>query len=137
MLGADRTTLWLVDRDNRRLWSKIFNKRVFSTSDSQLEVSMDTGLVGWVARTGRPVNVANAYDDPRFNSQVDATTTFRTTSVLAHPVMMDGRVVAVVQALNKQGGAFDANDEKLLAMLAGHVSVFMSVVCKDMPQGCS
>ena len=50
----------------------------------------------------------------------------RTTSLLAVPVFgKEGKVVAVIEMMNKRDGPFTEIDEKLCTMLAHHVSVFL------------
>ena len=69
----------------------------------------------------------------RFNPDMDLRHKFTTKSVLTEPVFNSaGDVVAVVQVVNKvDGTSFDSNDERLLEMLAAHVTVFMKIVTKD------
>ena len=62
-------------------------------------------VVGYVAQQGKSVNIADAYADPRFNTDIDKQTGFHTEHVLAVPVRQGGRkgseVISVIQALNK------------------------------------
>jgi GAF domain-containing protein len=109
-LGADRVTLFLLDSDARKLRS-----RVAQSDDSEMlsiEVSLDEGIAGHVARTGGIVNLADAYASPHFNPEVDQRTGYRTQAVLCIPLKDEsGLVFAVAQALNKQGGtAFSDED---------------------------
>ena len=62
------------------------------------------------------VRVADAYEDPRFNRDVDLQTGFRTRSVLCLPLHdRAGNVFAVTQLLNRRDGQpFDENDERAL-----------------------
>ena len=73
-----------------------------------------------VARTGEPVNLPNAYEDPRFSMDVDMVTDFRTHSMLAIPLKNNaGKVLGVFQVANKSDGtAFDKKDEGILQLLA-------------------
>eukprot|EP00796_Vickermania_ingenoplastis_P001268 gene1268-726_t len=60
-----------------------------------------TGIAGFVARTGKVVNIPNAYEDERFNRQVDKATGYRTRTILCLPVIYEGQIVAVAQLINK------------------------------------
>ncbi|MCP4370364.1 MAG: GAF domain-containing protein, partial [Deltaproteobacteria bacterium] len=63
--------------------------------------------------TKRLVNVANAYEDPRFNSDIDEITGFRTESILAAPIYFNNSsVVGALELLNKKVGFFNREDEK-------------------------
>ena len=77
------------------------------------------GIAGHVASTGQLVNLKDPYSDPRFNSQADREKGFKTESLLCVPVLQQGVVVAVIQAINKrQGMFFTPDDEHMLQYLA-------------------
>lgn len=64
-------------------------------------------------------NVADAYEDERFNKDVDAQSGFVTRNILCCPVAFGGSVVAVLQFVNKRGGdAFDSRDALLVSETA-------------------
>lgn len=68
-----------------------------------------------VARTGRPLNLKDVYNDPRFDRSTDRQTGYRTKSLLTTAVRdASGDVVGVLQALNKATGAFTLEDEATL-----------------------
>jgi putative ABC transport system ATP-binding protein len=107
VVGAERATLFLIDRDRGELWSKV------SQETEEIRFSMQAGVAGYVARTGKPLNVRDAYREPLFNPEIDRRTGYRTRSILCMPVLDSrGEVFAVMQLLNKAGGDFDAADEK-------------------------
>src|SRR5262249_24563133 len=82
------------------------------------------GLAGHVATTGETVNIREAYEDPRFNREVDRTTGYRTHTILCLPVRDDtGRTLGVIQGLNKRGGVFTEDDERLLAAICSQAAV--------------
>src|SRR5438874_2614076 len=63
VLGAERSSLFLYDRARGELWSKIAQ----GVDVLEIRFPVDRGLAGHVARTGERLNIADAYDDPRFN----------------------------------------------------------------------
>jgi NtrC-family two-component system sensor histidine kinase KinB len=77
------------------------------------------GVAGWVAETGKPLVVQDAYNDARFYAQVDQKTGVRTQSILCIPIVLKGRVVGVIEALNPDNGPFDQQAIELLSSLAG------------------
>jgi putative ABC transport system ATP-binding protein len=121
LLGADKATLFVVDEERQQLWSKV------SGESGEILLPLATGIAGVVAVTGRPLNVPDAYAEPRFNRSVDEATGYRTRSLLCVPlVSASGRVFAVLQLLNKNGGeAFDAADAGVFAELAGRLGVIL------------
>jgi GAF domain-containing protein len=115
LLSADRSTLFLLDRDRGELWSRVAQ----GDGITEIRVPLGAGIAGHVAATGETVNLQEAYDDPRFNREVDRRTGYRTRSLLCMPIRdRDGEIAGAVQALNKRGGTFDDEDEDLLSALA-------------------
>ena len=57
------------------------------------------------------------FQDPRFNSEVDLKTGYKTHSILSMPIKdQSGEVIGVAQTVNKFGGKdepFDEKDEKV------------------------
>jgi len=95
------------------------------SSNTGIRVKMGQGIAGRVARDGKMIAIAQAHDDSRWSDgpQVDDKSGFQTHSMLCCPVKNSkGKVVAVIQFLNKQGGGtFDDNDIKLTELLCSHV----------------
>lgn len=110
-LGADRVTLFLADWPSRKLRSRVAQ----ADGDEMLsiEISIDLGIAGYVARTGETVNLVDAYQSPLFQPEVDQQTQYRTRSVLCMPIRDEQGVYAVAQALNKKTAeSFSTEDEK-------------------------
>ena len=98
IVSADRCSLWLVDNDRGELWTKVVH------GVSELRIPKDAGFVGYSVRTGEPLLIKDAYQDPRFDRRSDEKTHYRTTSVMTVPLMDSaGNVMGVFQAINKQG----------------------------------
>jgi adenylate cyclase len=120
ILDADRSTLLLIDRDRGELWSRIAE----DLEISEIRFPVGLGLEGHVVATGETINLPNAYDDARFNRDVDRRTGYRTRSILCMPVRGDdGAIVGVIEALNKRTEIFDAEDEVFMAFLARQASI--------------
>ncbi|HRX87434.1 MAG TPA: SpoIIE family protein phosphatase, partial [Phycisphaerae bacterium] len=81
------------------------------------------GIAGECLRTGKIVNVPDAYADDRFNRDIDRVTGFRTRNLLTFPLRShDGSLVGTLQALNRTDGPFGPREEELaltLSSLAG------------------
>ena len=98
IVSADRCSLWLVDEDSGVLWTKVAH------GVSELRIPRNAGFVGYSVRTGEPLLIEDAYQDPRFDRRSDEKTHYRTTSVMTVPLMnSSGNVMGVFQAINKQG----------------------------------
>jgi len=111
-LKADRCTVFLIDKEKNELWSKI---ALGVDNHTEIRFSMDKGLAGHVAKTGETVNIPNAYNDDRFNPEIDAKTGYKTSNILCMPIRnLKYEVIGVFQVINKYDGSFTESDEDLL-----------------------
>lgn len=118
--GAERGTVFLVDRDTSEIWSLVG----IGLEQQEIRMPIQQGLAGFVATTGEIVNIADAYKDPRFAQEVDQRLGFRTRSVLCLPIHnKDGQIAGVLQLLNKKGGPFNAADKGFLQAISIHVAL--------------
>lgn len=118
-LGADRGTLYLVDRARGELVSRVAHLPEIS----EIRLRMGEGAAGHVAATGVPAVIGP--NDPGVARRVDAVTGYQTHTLLAVPVMgHQGAVVGVIQLLNKPRG-FSDSDQDLLAQLADEVAALL------------
>ncbi len=119
-LEADRATLYLRDEKTNELLSQIVQGDEVRT----IRLRVGQGIAGQVAATGKPLRIDDAYNDPRFSSEWDVLTGYRTETILAAPMKNhEGRTIGVVQVLNKQGGPFNDVDAVILAALATQAAV--------------
>jgi putative ABC transport system ATP-binding protein len=120
LLRADRATLFLVDEARGELWSKIADLR------TEIRFPISQGIAGYVARTGEPLNVPDPYANPLFNRRIDEETGYRTRSLLCMPIVSsEGRVFAVMQLLNKEGGPFTPADEEAFRGFVSELAVIL------------
>jgi signal transduction histidine kinase len=75
-------------------------------------------------RESKPLLIPDVRQDPRFYTQVDETTDFETRSILGVPLQVKGKVIGVLEALNKTGdGIFTQDDMHTLSTLAAHAAI--------------
>jgi signal transduction histidine kinase len=119
-VDAERGALFRVEPGTGALEADIFH----GDELARIRVARGRGLAGEVASSGRPVRIADAYADPRFDPSVDAATGYRTRSLLVVPLRhRSGEVVGVLEVLNKRAGAFDEDDEAFLEAFGAHAAV--------------
>ena len=120
VLGADRSTLFVVDRSKKQIWSKVAQ----GAGITEIRIPLGAGIAGQVALTGEIINIPDAYADPRFNREVDKRTGYTTRSILCMPMKDSSeRIIGVFQLLNKQTGTFTADDEQLLQAFAAQAAI--------------
>ena len=115
-VNCDRCTVFVIDRQAEEMWAM------------QGEVNIkfplaSPGLAPSCGRENQIINIPDAYEDPRFNQEIDKQTKYYTKTILCMPITADkGKtVVGVAQMINKNRGHFSKDDERLL-------SVFLSIV---------
>ena len=118
LMEADRSSIFLLDREKRMLWSQV-------TQDGEtIQFDARLGIAGAVVMTGQTISIADAYNDPRFYKDIDVKTGFQTHSVLAVPLKnREGEVIGAFEAMNKKQGSFANEDEELLTALAAQATV--------------
>lgn len=115
LVRADRCTLWLVDHEKNRLWTKVAH------GVDRIDMPADSGLAGHSVQTGETVLVKDAYKDERFNPAIDKKTNYRTRSVLCIPIRsFDQEMIGVYQAIHQGLDCFSEKDAKKLALAASY-----------------
>jgi phosphoserine phosphatase len=118
VLQADRGTVFLHDEARGELYSRV------ATGEEEIRFPTDRGIAGETAQTRTTVNVPDCYADSRFNPEIDKKTGYRTRSLLSVPLVgIDGKLVGVLQVLNKHSGHFTEDDEYLAGTLAAQCAV--------------
>ncbi|MBE9186186.1 adenylate/guanylate cyclase domain-containing protein [Microcoleus sp. LEGE 07076] len=113
LMQADRSTLFLLNRETNELWTKV--AKADGKTMVEIRIPANKGIAGYVASTGQPLNIIDAYDDPRFDPSTDRHTGYRTRTVLCMPVHnAKGELIGVTQLINKNQGTFTTSDEEFL-----------------------
>jgi adenylate cyclase len=113
LMQANRSTLFLLDREQGQLWSKV--ETADGSTLMEIRIPADRGIAGYVASTGQALNIPNAYEDPRFDPSTDKRTGYRTRNILCMPVYnSEGVLIGVTQLINKHQGSFTSSDEEFM-----------------------
>ena len=75
-----------------------------------LPIETGQGICGWVAKYREPVLASDAYSDPRFLKRIDEETGFKTSHVLAVPLLDRLELGGVIELINKRTGPFTEAD---------------------------
>ncbi len=118
VLDCERATIFLYDKHVHELCSSV------ATGIEEIRFPADRGIAGSAATDRAVINVADAYNDPRFNPDIDRKTGFRTRNLLTFPLEnLQGELMGVLQALNKRSGPFQPDDEHLARVLSAQAGV--------------
>ena len=122
-LMADRGTLYLLDPAR----GELFSRAAHLPELVQIRLKLGQGIAGQVAATGEPLNVPDPVRSEEFFADIDRMTGYRTTSVLAVPLLdASGSVFGVLQVLNRKGAArFGDEASRQLQGIAKQVSTVL------------
>jgi sigma-B regulation protein RsbU (phosphoserine phosphatase) len=81
------------------------------------------GIAGWIAAGLQGVIIDDCSQDPRHAAEADRKTQFCTRSLLGVPVLMGGRLLGVLEAVNKKRGRFTRGDLRLLGDMAAFLAI--------------
>jgi HD-GYP domain-containing protein (c-di-GMP phosphodiesterase class II) len=125
LMDAEAGSLLLVDDKTGELYFEVAiggddtNSRI-----KEVRLGMGEGIAGWVVKEAVPVIVNDAQNDPRFSRRADEKTGFVTRNLLCVPVITRGRVIGVLQAINRKGGQdFKETDMVSFENLANQVAI--------------
>jgi len=114
LLDCERASIFIWDRVN----GKLLACPALGVEGGTLYIPDNAGIVGSVVQTGETIQVDDAYADPRFNQEVDRKTGYRTRNLLCVPLLDgDQSLIGAFEGINRNGGAFDADDEDILTQL--------------------
>ena len=125
ILNCDRASLFIHDR----ITDMLVVHSAEGLKKNQIKVPKNKGIVGSVFMNGEKLKIDNAYQDARFNKEVDRKTGYKTRNIMCYPLIdNDGDIFGAIQAINKLGGkdaAFDNNDEELLSIFSKQASAIL------------
>ncbi|KAL4461779.1 hypothetical protein ABPG72_011589 [Tetrahymena utriculariae] len=117
-LKCDTASIFLVDYQSQELWT-VANK----TGKTIRFPLNDRSIAGYCIKHEIAMNVFDAYEDPRFNKQVDFDTGYRTKTILCVPIKdQKNQVVGCLEAINKTNDIFNKQDQEMLEIMGSFCS---------------
>jgi len=125
IIFAEAASLLLIDKLNPSFLK--FYIAQGEKADKLRDVRVPVGeesIAGWVAKYGTSLLVKDVQSDTRFFREVDQKTEFITKSIICVPLRCEGKLIGVIEVLNKKGqDNFDEEDVKLLEALANQAGI--------------
>lgn len=125
LFNAYSITIYVVDQRRNEIYS------IFLAGSKLKEIRLpinNESIAGYVANTMKAVNIADAYDaealkkideEITFDDSWDKKTEYRTTQILAVPILYECTTMGVVQIINKKGGGeFSIEEQGFLEKIA-------------------
>ena len=116
--GSIASTLFLLDEDTGEL---VFHTPTGPIADKLTDqrIKKGEGIAGWVVEHGETAIVADVKKDPRFYGGIDDFTGFETKSVLCVPLLLKGKPIGAIEAINKANDSqFTEKDALMLSTFA-------------------
>lgn len=111
------------------LLDPVSNELVFQLAEGTVGKMVETvrlpvgqGISGWVAQNGKHLIVNDVTNDPRFYKGVDKKSSFQTKSIMCIPMTRAGKIIGVLQALNKKDGTDFSEDDLILFQSLGNIA---------------
>ncbi|MHB8769897.1 MAG: ATPase, T2SS/T4P/T4SS family [Syntrophales bacterium] len=118
LFNAHSITIYVVDQPRNEIYSLL----LAGAQVKEIRVPVNNrSIAGYVANTGRIVNIADAYDSAElklidkelaFDVSWDKKSGFRTRQILAAPIFHNKVLMGVLQILNKKGGTGRFSDDE-------------------------
>ena len=124
IMDVEAGVLLLADEDELHFATGFnINPEIDIASLGTFSLKFGQGIAGSVAARGESIIVNDITGSSKFFGEVDSATGFETKSALCVPVISQGKVVGVIEVMNKIDGFFGLNDEDLLQSIASSVSI--------------
>jgi adenylate cyclase len=107
--------------DNELEIAVAFNIKIKSMKKFRLKLGQ--GIAGYVAARGEAIVVNDTEKSSHFFPVIDGVSGFTTRSALCVPMISQGRVIGVIEVLNKINGEFGIDDKDLLQAIATSVCI--------------
>jgi putative nucleotidyltransferase with HDIG domain len=117
-LKTSAASLLLLEDDEQELYFK-FESGPSSQTVNRINVGRQSGIAGWVVQHGKPIVVNNPVKNAEFYARMDNATGFKTKTTIAVPLIFEGKVQGVLEAMNKKDGSgFSKEDLNVMIDIA-------------------
>lgn len=140
LFEAQAITIYAVDGQKNEIFSKV--KSGEHINEIRVPLS-PVSIAGWVGSHQKCVNITDVYDeqelqnyhaDLKFDSSWDKKSGSITKSVLGYPMIHSGKLMGVLQLVNKlNGGKFTQQDEKSATIIAETLALAFNNQAKYVP----
>ncbi len=121
VVDAETASLLLLDEKTQELYFDVALGMDERSAKTRLRLGQ--GIAGAVAASRKAEIINDAKNDPRWSAAADAQSGFSTRSILAVPILLKGRLIGVVEAINKRDGLFTEDDKLTFEAFASQAGV--------------
>ncbi|MBI3299950.1 MAG: GAF domain-containing protein [Elusimicrobia bacterium] len=121
VVNAETASLLLVDPATDELYFHV--ALGLDPALAKIRLKKGQGIAGAVALDEKPMIINDVRKDARWNSKMDKDSGFITRSILAAPIVLKGRCIGVVEAINHVEGDFTLTDLRVFEAFASQAGV--------------
>lgn len=121
VVDAETASLLLLDEKTQELYFDVALD--LGPNASKIRLALGQGIAGSVAKNRAPEIINAVRQDKRWSPAMDEQSGFVTRSILAVPMLLKGRLVGVLEAINKNDGDFTATDLGVFEAFASQAAV--------------
>lgn len=124
VMNAKASSLLLVDEKRKKLHFYMASGEK-SRELLKIDLKMGEGIAGWVAEKGEPLLVKDVQKDDRWSREIGERMNFKVKSIACSPMKIKGKVIGVVQILDrKDGNPIMEDDMEILGAFTELASTF-------------
>ena len=113
VMNAEGCSILLKDEEKHRLnFVAVSGKK--KEELKEMFLNSGEGIAGMVAETGQPVLIGDASKHPSFSGRIDRRLQQKTSSLICVPLEIRGKVIGVMEVINKKGTSRRFNNADLL-----------------------
>lgn len=114
--------LLLYNPQRNQLYFEAATEQLHS-DDTLIAIPMENSIAGWVYQNKQPLVLDESSRDPRLFREIDIVTTFPATNIIGIPMLAKEKSIGVIEAVNKQNGGFNDQDQRVLEVLAAQAAI--------------
>jgi len=118
ILNPEVTAVMLLNPRTEELFWEVSRGDKSEFFQRNITLPLGEGIAGYVAQTGESVLLNDVRKDPRWNPYYDEKSGFHPRSMICVPIKFQGKVMGVIEAINKKQGRFTSRGLRALEILA-------------------
>jgi signal transduction histidine kinase len=117
---AQAASILLYDDSSRQLYFQVATN--LDPMMRGMSIPMDS-VAGWIVTNQQALRIGDVHKDARYFKNTAQALSFETRSLMGIPLITKGKVIGVLEVLNKTQGEFSETDEDLLSVLGAQAAI--------------
>lgn len=122
LTGSQAAALLLYNEQRNHLYFEAATEQL-RLDDTLIAIPMESSVAGWVFNNHQPLLIDDIQAEPRFFRDTDLVTSIPAHTILGVPLRTKIRTLGVIEAVNKQAGSFDTEDQRVLEALGAQAAI--------------